>query len=34
MDNKKDRVSKLISFDVIIEKSKKDNSEIFENLFL
>ena len=33
MDNKKDRVSKLLSFDVIIEKRKKENSEIFENDF-
>ena len=33
MDNKKDGVSKLLSFDVIIEKRKKENSEIFENDF-
>ena len=33
MDKIKDRVTELLSFDVILEKRKKDNSEIFKNDF-
>jgi len=33
MDNKEEKVSKLLSFDVNIEKRKEDNSEIFKNEF-
>jgi len=33
MDSKEEKVSKLLSFDVNIEKRKEDNSEIFKNEF-
>ena len=33
MDHRKEKVSKLLSFDVNIEKRKEDNSEIFKNDF-
>ncbi len=33
MNNKEERVSKLVSFDVNIEKRKEDNSEILKNDF-
>jgi len=33
MDNKEEKVSKILSYDVIIEKRKEENSEIFKNDF-
>jgi len=34
MDNKEEKVSKLLSFDVNIEKRKEDNSEILKIVFI